>query len=203
MEKQTNSPGKDCQDFMEFLTGLFKRGEAMSYGPGEVTMCTHMLQTAEFAERDGAAPELVAAALLHDIGHFGTDFAVDSDDSPHKAMLSATQDRRHEEAGADLLESLFGVDVAEPVRLHVSAKRYLCAIEPNYSDELAETTRYTLNLQGGPMNSEEVKTFEALSHAEDAAKLRRWDDMAIHQGRKVPSLEYYQALLVKLMKAEG
>ena len=203
MAKLTHSPGKECQDFMEFLAGLFKSGEAMAYGPGEVTMCTHMLQTAEFAERDGATPELVAAALLHDIGHFGTDFAVDSDDSPHKAMLSATQDHRHEEAGADLLESLFGVDVAEPVRLHVSAKRYLCAIEPIYFDGLAETTRYTLNLQGGPMNSEEVQTFEAHSHAEDAAKLRRWDDMATHQGRKVPGLDHYQALLEKLLKAEG
>ena len=200
MTKQLSSSGQDFRDFITFLAGLFERGEAMSYGAGEVTMCSHMLQTADLAQQAGTTPELVVASLLHDIGHFGTDYALDSDDSRHTAMLSATQNRRHEDAGADLLEPLFGVDVAEPVRLHVLAKRYLCAIEPDYLNRLADTTLHTLGLQGGPMTPDEVKAFEGKPHAQAAAALRRWDDFATHKERRVPGFEHYRCLLETLLK---
>ena len=203
MEKNANSDVRNSKGFMAFLAQIFERGLNMSYGAGEVSMCSHMLQTANFAEIDGADPELIAASLLHDIGHFGTDFSLNFDDGRHKAMLSATQDRRHEEAGADLLGTFLGSGVAEPVRLHVSAKRYLCAIDPKYYDNLAETTKHTLKLQGGIMTLEEVKIFEANPHAEAASKLRRWDDYATHQEYKIPDFGYYKLLLKGLLKSEG
>tara|TARA_B100000686_G_scaffold327721_1_gene386896 strand:+ start:204 stop:824 length:621 start_codon:yes stop_codon:yes gene_type:complete len=195
----TNSSPKN---YIRYFSDIFERGLTMSYGSGEVSMCSHMLQTAYFAEKDGATPELIVASLLHDIGHFGTDFSLDFSDGSHKYMLSATKDRLHEESGADLLENLFGLDVSEPVRLHVSAKRYLCTIDPKYYDKLAETTRHTFKLQGGNMSREEVQMFEAKHHAEAAAKLRRWDDLATHKERKIPNFEHYQILLEKLLKVE-
>jgi predicted HD phosphohydrolase len=187
------------EKFMAFLSDIFERGTSMSYGAGEVSMCSHMLQTACFAEEDGASPELIAASLMHDIGHFGTDFSIESNENRHKAMLSVTKDRYHEEAGANLLEKILGVDVAEPVRLHVSAKRYLCAVDPKYYENLAETTRHTLKLQGGIMTLEEVHIFESNVHSTAAAKLRRWDDLATHQERKIPSFGHYQKLLEDLL----
>jgi predicted HD phosphohydrolase len=193
------SKNQASEKFMAFLSDIFERGVSMSYGVGEVSMCSHMLQTAFLAEKDGATRELVVASLLHDIGHFGTDFSLEFNDGRHKAMLSVAKDRCHEEAGANILESIFGADIAEPVRLHVSAKRYLCAVDPKYFGKLAETTRHTLKLQGGIMTSEEVKLFESNLHAAAAAKLRRWDDLATHQERKIPNFEHYQKLLEELL----
>ena len=199
MGMSMNTRSQDVESFMVFLSDIFERGMSMSYGTGEVSMCSHMLQTANLAEEDGTTPELVMASLLHDIGHFGTDFSLEFNDNRHKAMLSVTKDRQHEEAGADLLENFFSAEVAEPVRLHVSAKRYLCAIDPEYYGGLAETTRHTLKLQGGIMTSEEVQLFELNPHSTAAAKLRRWDDMATHAERTTPSFEHYQILLEKLL----
>ena len=203
MEIDSNPIVQNSEEFIIFLARIFERGLNTAYGAGAVSMCSHMLQTANSAELAGANQELVVASLLHDIGHFGTDFSLDFEDGRHTAMLLATKDRRHEEAGADLLETFFGSDVAEPVRLHVSAKRYLCAVDPNYYNNLAETTRHTLNLQGGSMTPEEVKLFESNPYAEAASKLRRWDDLATHQERQVPNFDHYHVLLKKLFKAEA
>jgi predicted HD phosphohydrolase len=199
MVKLMKPRNQATEKFMEFLFGIFERGMSVAYGKSEISMCSHMLQTANFAEKDGAPPELIAASLLHDIGHFGTDFSLEFNDNRHKAMLSVTRDRFHEHVGGDLLEEFLGSDVAEPVRLHVSAKRYLCAVDPKYFENLAETTRHTLNLQGGIMTFEEVQLFESNPHYHAAAKLRRWDDLATHQERKIPSFENYQKLLESLL----
>ncbi len=182
-----------------FLSDLFHRGEALSYGPGQVSMCAHMLQTADLARADGAEPALIAASLLHDVGHFGTDFPIDFTDDNHAAMQSAVADHRHEEAGADLLAPFFGPQVSEPVRLHVPAKRYLCAIDPGYFEGLGPTTRHTLGLQGGPMSDADAEAFHALPFAAEAARLRRWDDQAMVADRPVPGFSEYQAMLEDLL----
>ena len=144
----TNSPISST-NFIDSLSDLFYRGRSMAYGRGEVSMCGHMLQTAELAAEAGAAPSLLVACLLHDVGHFGTDYPLYFNNESHSHMQTASQDLHHEEAGAIMLTPFFGPDVIEPIRLHVAAKRYLCATDPDYAVQLSTTTSHTLGLQGG------------------------------------------------------
>ena len=45
------------------------------------------------------------------------------------------------------------------------------------------------------MTSSEIARFEASPFAEDAVRLRRWDDLAKTPGLETPSLAYYLALV--------
>lgn len=186
---------------IDFLFDAFARLGTRSYGSEGVTMVEHMLQTAALAERAQAADALIAAALLHDIGHFGTDFPWYRMSSEHRQMLRRRIDRHHEQAGAQLLQPYFGPEITEPIRLHVAAKRYLCAVEPEYFDKLSPTTRHTLSLQGGPMTANEVMEFEATAYAPQAVTLRRWDEQATVPGMKTPPGEHYRVLLERLMRS--
>ena len=78
-----------------------------------VTMREHMLLTARVAEDEGASDELIAACLLHDIGHL----LVVADDAYGK--------HTHDEIGVEWVSERFHTSVAAPVHLHVEAKRYL------------------------------------------------------------------------------
>ena len=187
------------EKFMAFLVDLFHRGESLSYGRGQVSMCAHMLQTADLAASANASPSQIIASLLHDVGHFGTDFPIDFVDERHTVMQAAINDHHHEEAGAVMLATYFEPEVSEPVRLHVPAKRYLCAVEPGYLEGLGATTLHTLNLQGGPMSEAEAKSFATLPYATDAAQLRRWDDQAMVAGRIVPGFSHFLPLIQSLM----
>ncbi|MEL6982955.1 MAG: HD domain-containing protein [Actinomycetota bacterium] len=165
------------------------RGEAASTRYDEsVTELEHALQSAALAEAAGSDDALIAAALLHDVGHL-----VLRDHVPVGEALEV--DHRHEEAGADTLASLFGPDVAEPVRHHVAAKRYLCAVEDDYFDRLSPASVRSLEVQGGPMSADEVAAFEALPFFEQAVQVRRWDEEAKVAGASVPSLENWELLL--------
>lgn len=192
--------GRNRDKFLTFVTELFRRGEKLAYGKGQVSMCAHMLQTADLAEKEDAPPGLVVAALLHDIGHFGTDYPLDFEDARHAAMLAIELDHCHEEVGAALLEPYYGPEVTEPVRLHVPAKRYLCGVDADYYNGLSETTRHTLRLQGGPMTPAESETFASQPFAEHAARLRRWDDLAMIAEREVPDFDHYRGLLSSTMR---
>ena len=185
--------------FIDLLSDLFYRGRSVAYGKGEVSMCGHMLQTAELAAEAGAAPPLLVACLLPDIGHFGTDYPLYFDDEAHSHMQTASQDLHHEEAGASMLTPFFEPDVIEPIRLHVAAKRYLCSTDPEYAVQLSTTTYHTLGLQGGAMDDQKVEAFLGLPYSSDAVQLRRWDDAAMTTNRSVPGLEHYMDLLEKLL----
>src|SRR5271165_998287 len=125
-----------AQGPVKIIADLFASEGAADYLDEAVTQATHMLQAAALAERAGAAPALIAAALLHDVGHFtGTVTGRD--------LMQGT-DNWHSEQGATWLARWFGPDVTEPVRLHVDAKRYLCAVEPGYSGKLSPASVYTL-----------------------------------------------------------
>ena len=184
-------------NFIDSLSDLFYRGRSVAYGKGEVSMCGHMLQTAELAAEAGAAPPLLVACLLHDVGHFGTDYPLNFDNETHSHMQTASQDLHHEEAGASMLTPFFEPDVIEPIRLHVAAKRYLCATDPEYAVQLSTTTYHTLGLQGGIMDDQKVEAFLGLPYSSDAVQLRRWDDAAMTANRSVPGLEHYMDLLEK------
>ncbi len=136
---------------IDAIAGLFAGPGARDYLGEAVTIGEHMRQAGALAEAAGAAAPLVAAALLHDVGH-----------------LRGETDARHGAGGARWLRQWFGPAVTEPVRLHVAAKRYLCAAEPGYFDLLSPESVRTLALQGGPMTPDQVTAFEALPHGRDA-----------------------------------
>ena len=172
------------------LEELFAAQGASEYLGEAVTQAAHMLQAARLAEQEEAGDALIAAALLHDVGHFTG--AV----SGH-ALMAGT-DNRHSDTGADWLAQWFGPEVTEPVRLHVAAKRYLCAIDPGYADTLSPASVYTLSVQGGPMSQAECERFAASPFADDACRLRRWDDAAKDPDAATPPFSRYRPLLARL-----
>jgi gamma-butyrobetaine dioxygenase len=174
------------------IADLFASEGLADYLGEDVTQAVHMLQTAALAERDGAPDALIAAALLHDVGHFtGTVTGQD---------LMAGTDNRHSEQGADWLARWFGPEVTEPVRLHVDAKRYLCATEPGYRELLSPASVYTLGVQGGPMAAAELAQFAANPHAAGACQVRRWDDAAKDPAAPVPPFEHFREVLSRLAR---
>lgn len=153
-------------------------------------MTEHGLQAAHFAELEGAGESVIAAALLHDIGHL---IASVPDD-----IADWTRDARHEDTGARWLTKWFGPAVAEPVRLHVRAKRYLCAVDPTYFSQLSPASVLTLKLQGGPMPADEVAGFEAEPGYREAIVVRRCDDRGKVAGLATRGLEDYRGILRSL-----
>jgi len=169
---------------------LMKTRAVGRYGLSEVTQLDHALQSAALAVDRGLDDALAIAALFHDIGHL-----LPAEDT---ALAKQGVDDRHEEAGVAMLSRLFGPDVLEPIRLHVPAKRWLCAIEPEYFGRLAPDSVRSLELQGGPMSPEEAAAFGDEPYAEDAAALRRIDDDAKVKGLDVPGLETYLPMAKRL-----
>ena len=171
---------------IEALSGiaeLFGSEGARDYLGEPVTVAAHMLQAGALAEAAGAPAALVAAALLHDVGH----------------LRGAGHGNRHGARGAAWLAQWFPPAVTEPVRLHVAAKRYLCAVEPSYFALLSQASVYTLSVQGGPMSEAQAREFEALPYAADAVRVRRWDDQAKDPSAAVPGFEHFRPLLAGLV----
>jgi phosphonate degradation associated HDIG domain protein len=185
---------------VEAIEDLFAGPGACDYLGEPVTIGTHMLQAGALADAAGAGAALVAAALLHDIGHLRQETSrggLPGGSSPP----ASTADSRHGEAGAAWLSQWFGQAVTEPVRLHVPAKRYLCAVEPGYFGLLSEESVRTLARQGGPMTQAEAAAFEALPHARDAVSVRRWDDEAKDPAVTPPGFAHFAPLLAALVRA--
>lgn len=182
----------DRSNIVDFIAGIFERRGAEDYLGEAVSMSEHMLQGAVLAEQEGAPEELVAAALLHDIGHFTSEFGTLS--------LGDTRDNFHEEAGARVLEPFFPAVITECVRLHVPAKRYLCATGAGYFGRLSDASKHTLTLQGGPMDAEEVKAFEKNPFHREAVRVRIWDDEGKTPGMETPDFRHYVPLLKRVVE---
>ena len=180
------------QNIVVFLGDIFERRGDEEYLGEPVTMAEHMLQSAHFAEQANEPDIVVVAALLHDIGHFTSEFGMFSMDD--------TEDRYHETAGADILRAFFPELVVDCVRHHVAAKRYLCATSPSYVEELTEASRQRLGEQGGPMNQDEVRAFELQPYYWEAVKLRSFDEMARVKGMRTPELERFRPYLMACMR---
>jgi len=154
---------------------LSTRGSTI-YAGEPVSIVEHALQAAHLAELDGAPPALVTAALLHDLGW----------------LLGGAGG--HEARGARVLSPVFGPGVVEPVRLHVAAKRYRCAVEPAHHLGLSAASTRTLRAQGGPMDERERAAFGAEAWADDALSLRGYDDRAKVPGAPTPDLAHFTHL---------
>ncbi len=181
---------------IEVIGELFAGQGAQDYLGEEVSVAVHMRQAGALAEAAGAPPAQVAAALLHDVGHIcGT--------GPSGRDLMDDTDNRHGETGAAWLAQWFPEDVTEPVRLHVAAKRYLCAVVPGYFGRLSAASVYTLSLQGGPMDATEAAIFEARPHAAAAVAVRRWDEAAKDPAGTGPDFGHFRPLLASLLRVRA
>lgn len=159
------------------IQSLFERHGATWYGDEAVSQLEHALQCALLAEQAGEAPSQILAALLHDIGHL-------------LIQESDTEDRRHQDIPGPFLGWL-GSAVTEPIRLHVAAKRYLCAIDPDYHASLSPASQHTLQLQGGIYSPDEAAAFAAQPFAAEAVRLRRYDDLAKQPGLETPTFSHF------------
>jgi phosphonate degradation associated HDIG domain protein len=165
---------------------LTRQGGAM-YGNEAVTQLAHALQCAWLAEKSGAPDATVAACLLHDIGHMVLD---DDAEAAEEGV-----DLQHEQIGADYLAQWFGPAVTQPVRLHVAAKRYLCATEPTYFSTLSPASVTSLNVQGGAFDPRAAEHFAAQPFMSEAIRLRRWDDHAKRADAETPPIAYFRSFV--------
>ncbi len=187
-----NNGDMDSGDVIDLIADIFERRGAEAYLGEAVTVAEHMLQTATLAQAEGAPDTLVAAALLHDIGHFTSEFG---EYSPQDTI-----DRQHDAAGAKVLEAFFPPAVTECVRLHVAAKRYLCATDEGYYDKLSEASQHSLRLQGGPMNETEIARFHSLEFHSEAVRVRLWDDGGKTTGVRTMTFDEFRPLLLRVIE---
>jgi gamma-butyrobetaine dioxygenase len=163
---------------------LFATKGSSEYGGERVSQLEHALQSAHLAQSENAPPTMIVAALLHDIGH----------------LLAEAPDAAHEETGHAYVAEHFPAAVSEPVRLHVAAKRYLCATDTQYLAQLSPASLASLHVQGGPMTDTELDAFEEEEFFSQAVTLRHWDDKAKTEKLAVPGLDRYRATIESLVK---
>jgi phosphonate degradation associated HDIG domain protein len=185
---------------VEELQAIYTSKGAMLYeigGAGGVTQLEHALQTAALAEQAGAHDELIVAGLLHDLGH------LIQGDARVTATGALTEDHDdvHQYIALPFLRRWFGPAVLEPIKLHVDAKRYLCAVEPGYFHQLSPGSRRSLELQGGAFSPAQASAFMLRPYSMDAVSLRRWDDRAKSRAVSVPPFAYWLPLLRELASA--
>lgn len=173
------------------IYALFNELGSAHYGEN-ISQLDHALQCAQLAADHGCAEPLVAAALLHDIGRM-------IDPAGNDAELQG-HDAAHEDRGADWLAAAFPPAVTEPIRLHVAAKRYLCAVDPDYVATLSAASVLSLGVQGGPMSDDAARAFEAEAYHADAVQLRRFDDWGKREGFAPAPLVSYRAPLARISR---
>lgn len=176
----------------DVLLDILRRGGADRYGGEQVSQLEHALQTALQAEQEGAGPALVAAGLLHDIGHL----VGDGDEGAAEQGI----DLGHEHVAGSYLERWFGPEVTAPILMHVPAKRYFCAVEPGYHDGLSWASKLSLTVQGGPFTTDEAAAFARQPFATEAMRLRRWDEAAKVPGLETPTLAHYRPILASVLR---
>jgi len=174
-------------NIVAFLEDIFQRRGSEEYLGEPVTMAEHMLQGATLAMQQNEEEIIIVATLLHDIGHFTSEFGM--------FTMSDQTDRYHEQAGAEILGAFFPDTVVSCVRLHVAAKRYLCATNTAYFDQLSSASVHSLHLQGGPMSGSEVAEFEKNPELDNIIKVRYFDDAAKDASMSTPPFAYFAPMI--------
>ncbi|MAV47472.1 MAG: HD domain-containing protein [Alphaproteobacteria bacterium TMED89] len=178
-------------NIVAFIGDIFERCGDEEYLGEPVTMEQHMLQGATIAENSGMPEDIIVGALLHDIGHFTSEFGTFS--------MADTEDRFHEEAGAAVLAQFFPSVIVDCVRYHVAAKRYLCATRPEYFERLSEASVHSLNLQGGPMSAEEVAVFEQNPNLEKIVQVRYLDEAGKDPLMQTPDFWHFAPMVQRIV----
>lgn len=168
---------------IEEIGQLFATRGGEHYTGESVTQLQHALQCATLAELDDADDEMVTAALLHDLGHL----LHETGDAPSRQGI----DDIHQFRSLPFLRGTFGHRVLDPIRLHVDAKRYLCAMREGYFAGLSEGSKRSLGLQGGIYNEGQAEAFISQPGAPAAVRLRLWDDAAKAAAMTTPSLSHF------------
>ena len=181
----------DRTNIVAFIGDIFERCGDEEYLGEPVTMEQHMLQGATIAEKNGQPEDIIVGALLHDIGHFTSEFGTFSMDD--------TEDRFHEEAGAAVLSRFFPSVIVDCVRYHVAAKRYLCATRPEYFSRLSEASIHSLTLQGGPMSAEEVAEFEQNPNIEKIVAVRYLDEASKDPDMQTPDFWHFAPMVQRIV----
>lgn len=192
---ETGGSGLDRGTIVTFIQDIFVRRGGERYLGEAVTLAEHMLQGATIAERNGDPEEIVAAALLHDIGHVAG--------GSGSFSMSDTEDRFHERAGARLLEPFFPQVVVDCCRFHVAAKRYLCATDPGYFGTLSAASVHSLTLQGGPMSAAEAAEFETQPSFQEIIAVRFLDDAGKQVGMATPEFAHFAPMLRRMVGAQS
>jgi phosphonate degradation associated HDIG domain protein len=177
------------------IKGLFDSYGSLAYSGEPVTQLEHALQSGALAEDEGASEELVAAAFLHDLGHLLN--------RQGETPTARGIDDLHQYYALPFLRPVLPDSVLEPIRLHVDAKRYLCATDEAYFGCLSIDSVRSLELQGGIFNEEQADEFAQRPFAEDAVRLRRWDDLAKVEGKATPDLNHYLRIVERVMLRHG
>lgn len=179
------------ETIVDFIGSIFDRRGDEEYLGEPVNMGQHMLQGATIAEQNGQPDEIIVGALLHDIGHFTSEFGT--------FTMDDTEDRHHEDAGAEVLERFFPKIITDCVRYHVAAKRYLCAKRPEYSRRLSEASVHSLNLQGGAMSSDEVAEFEKNPNLDQIIAVRYLDDAGKRPDMETPDYWHFAPIVQRMV----
>jgi len=175
---------------MSEITELYLSFGSEQYGGEAVSQLQHALQCASLAENSGASPELICAALLHDLGHL---LRFPATKEAHE--VTPVVDDLHQYFAIPFLRGNFPEAVIEPIKLHVDAKKYLCAVDDAYWSSLSEASKNSLALQGGAYSMQEAAEFILQPYANDAVNLRRWDDLAKEPKATPPEWPHYLNLL--------
>jgi phosphonate degradation associated HDIG domain protein len=175
------------------IFALYESEGLAAYRGERVSQLEHACQCALFAERDGAPATLITAALLHDYGHYVHDMDA-------AGLIRGIHDH-HDAIGAAALADTFVPAVTGPIGLHIEAKRYLCAVDPDYLGNLSRGSAFSLSVQGGPHTAEEARAFAKKPFAADAARVRRWDDAAKRPDLAAPGLDHFRPYLAASLKA--
>ena len=175
-------------DTLLTISNTFGRRGNENYGIEEVTQLQHALQSAALAEAEAASARQISAALLHDIGHILYAEAL-------PVSVQENLDDAHEHRAYEWIRERFGAAVADPVRLHVAAKRYLCTVDDTYAGQLSPTSYKSYMDQGGKMSASELAAFEAEPYFKAAVQLRRWDDQAKAKDKTTPAFSHYEKYL--------
>jgi phosphonate degradation associated HDIG domain protein len=175
------------------IIALFEKRASTQYGREAVSQMEHALQCAQLAEQAGETDETIVAALLHDMGHL---IAAENTGAPDDAQ---ERDDLHQYVALPFLRGILPDAVLEPIRLHVDAKRYLCSAEPTYWASLSDASKRSLSLQGGPFTESQLAAFMAQPYAEEAVRLRRYDDFAKVPQKQTPDLAYFAQKLQNVL----
>ena len=173
-------------NIIEKIITSFENNKSLYIGE-KVTIAEHMIQSAMIAEKSKSKDNLICSCLLHDYGHF---ILEDPDE-----LVKKNQDGKHEDVGYEYLKKFFKIEVVEPIKHHVIAKRYL-ARNKKYFEKLSHASKVSLKLQGGILNNKETKSFEKKPYFKSSILLRKFDEGAKKTYINMKTINDYKKLLV-------